>query len=245
MCGICGFNWMDGPLLEQMKALLVHRGPDDQGSYLAEGISLGHRRLSIVDLSEHGRQPLANEDGSVWIAFNGEIYNHGELRARLESAGHVFRSRTDTGSSASCKRRSKRAGSLTSAGASGPDPAVGIACTMLLLIVSVSTEPAPRVLTGPRMQRSIVRLVTVPSIHKRVGASGLPSAALANSDAGGEPEPVAPAAPPGSSVQQLSVTLSKLQGADERATFEGSGSDHAGSFDLIRVAQPTSAPTKH
>jgi asparagine synthase (glutamine-hydrolysing) len=96
MCGICGFNWTDGPLVEQMKGLLVHRGPDDHGSYVADGISLGHRRLSIVDLSEHGRQPLSNEDGTVWITFNGEIYNHLELRARLEHKGHLFRSRTDT-----------------------------------------------------------------------------------------------------------------------------------------------------
>jgi asparagine synthase (glutamine-hydrolysing) len=96
MCGICGFNWMDAPLVEQMKGLLVHRGPDDHGTYVAEGVSLGHRRLSIVDLSDQGRQPLCNEDGSVWITFNGEIYNHPELRARLESKGHTFRSRTDT-----------------------------------------------------------------------------------------------------------------------------------------------------
>ncbi|HEU5443110.1 MAG TPA: asparagine synthase (glutamine-hydrolyzing), partial [Steroidobacteraceae bacterium] len=79
-----------------MKARLVHRGPDDHGSYVAEGVSLGHRRLSIVDLSEAGRQPLSNEDGTVWITFNGEIYNHLELRTRLQARGHVFRSRTDT-----------------------------------------------------------------------------------------------------------------------------------------------------
>lgn len=96
MCGICGFNWTDGPLLEQMKGLLAHRGPDDDGSYVATGISLGHRRLSIVDLSEQGRQPLANEDGSVWITFNGEIYNHSKLRECLEGKGHVFRSRADS-----------------------------------------------------------------------------------------------------------------------------------------------------
>ena len=96
MCGICGFNWADERLIESMKARLVHRGPDDHGSHVAEGISLGHRRLSIVDLSEAGRQPLANEDGSVWITFNGEIYNHAELRTRLIARGHVFRSRTDT-----------------------------------------------------------------------------------------------------------------------------------------------------
>ena len=96
MCGICGFNWSDERLIERMKARLVHRGPDDHGSYVAEGVSLGHRRLSIVDLSEAGRQPLSNEDGTVWITFNGEIYNHLELRSRLEAKGHVFRSRTDT-----------------------------------------------------------------------------------------------------------------------------------------------------
>ena len=96
MCGICGFNWSDERLLERMKTRLVHRGPDDHGSYVAEGVSLGHRRLSIVDLSDAGRQPLSNEDGSVWITFNGEIYNHLELRSRLEGKGHVFRSRTDT-----------------------------------------------------------------------------------------------------------------------------------------------------
>jgi len=96
MCGICGFNWTDSALVERMKALLVHRGPDDHGSYVADGISLGHRRLSIVDLSDSGRQPLSNEDGSVWITFNGEIYNHAQLRAVLEGKGHVFRSRSDT-----------------------------------------------------------------------------------------------------------------------------------------------------
>src|SRR5215469_5877443 len=96
MCGICGFNWADAQLIERMKNTLVHRGPDDEGSYIAPGISLGHRRLSIVDLSATGRQPLSNEDGTVWITFNGEIYNHAQLRAQLEQAGHIFRSRTDT-----------------------------------------------------------------------------------------------------------------------------------------------------
>ena len=97
MCGICGFNWTDEQLIERMKDTLVHRGPDDQGSYVADGISLGHRRLSIVDLSEAGRQPLSNEDGTVWITFNGEIYNHrAAARAARAGKGHVFRSRTDT-----------------------------------------------------------------------------------------------------------------------------------------------------
>jgi asparagine synthase (glutamine-hydrolysing) len=96
MCGICGFNWADEHLLEQMKATLVHRGPDDHGSYVTEGVSLGHRRLSIVDLSESGRQPLTNEDGTVWITFNGEIYNYPALRKLLEQKGHTFRSHSDT-----------------------------------------------------------------------------------------------------------------------------------------------------
>jgi len=96
MCGICGFNWTDERLIERMKARLVHRGPDDHGSYVAQGVSLGHRRLTIIDLSDAGRQPLSNEDGTVWITFNGEIYNHLELRSRLKAKGHVFRSRSDT-----------------------------------------------------------------------------------------------------------------------------------------------------
>ncbi len=96
MCGICGFNRRDESLLEQMKDTIRHRGPDAEGSYFADGVSLGHRRLSIVDLSEAGRQPLTNEDGTIWITFNGEIYNHLEVRKRLEQKGHRFRSRTDT-----------------------------------------------------------------------------------------------------------------------------------------------------
>jgi asparagine synthase (glutamine-hydrolysing) len=79
-----------------MAQVLAHRGPDQCGSYTDESISLGHRRLSIIDLSEHGRQPMANEDGSVWVTYNGEIYNFQELRETLEAKGHTFRSRTDT-----------------------------------------------------------------------------------------------------------------------------------------------------
>ena len=73
-----------------------HRGPDDWGDWSDEVCALGHRRLSIIDLSPAGRQPLANEDETVWITFNGEIYNHLQLRSRLQARGHVFRSRTDT-----------------------------------------------------------------------------------------------------------------------------------------------------
>jgi asparagine synthase (glutamine-hydrolysing) len=79
-----------------MSNALVHRGPDQHGVYTDEQVSLGHRRLSIIDLSDYGRQPMSNEDGSVWVTFNGEIYNFQELRETLVAKGHVFRSRTDT-----------------------------------------------------------------------------------------------------------------------------------------------------
>ena len=97
MCGICGYLGFDDPaLLEKMTEALAHRGPDDAGTYVAPGIGLGHRRLSIIDLSPAGRQPMANEECTVWVAFNGEIYYFGDLRPDLEAAGHRFRSRTDT-----------------------------------------------------------------------------------------------------------------------------------------------------
>ncbi|MDP1771324.1 MAG: asparagine synthase (glutamine-hydrolyzing) [Methylobacter sp.] len=92
MCGICGFTGTpDRVVLEQMTDAIVHRGPDDAGHWDAPKISLGMRRLEIVDL-ETGQQPVFNEDGSICVVFNGEIYNHHELRAELETAGHKFRS---------------------------------------------------------------------------------------------------------------------------------------------------------
>jgi asparagine synthase (glutamine-hydrolysing) len=81
--------------LKAMTAVIAHRGPDADGHYTSDGIGLGHRRLSIIDLST-GDQPLANEDGTVWTVFNGEIYNFAELREELEAAGHRFRTHTDT-----------------------------------------------------------------------------------------------------------------------------------------------------
>ena len=96
MCGICGFNWDDEKLVRSMAAEMVHRGPDQRGFYTSEGVSLGHRRLSIIDLSEHGRQPMANEDGTVQLAFNGEIYNFQTLRDRLLKRGHRFVSNSDS-----------------------------------------------------------------------------------------------------------------------------------------------------
>ena len=100
MCGIAGIvRWDQRPVLEQeiraMCGAMVHRGPDDEGIYLGEGVALGMRRLSIIDLS-HGHQPVSNEDGTVWIVFNGEIYNYPELRRDLQRRGHTFRTEGDT-----------------------------------------------------------------------------------------------------------------------------------------------------
>ncbi|MDP7260152.1 MAG: asparagine synthase (glutamine-hydrolyzing), partial [Anaerolineales bacterium] len=104
MCGICGLLQMpggqpvSGELLERMNDLIRHRGPDDAGSYISPDgrVGMANRRLAIIDPSPAGRQPLSNESGSIWIAYNGETYNFAELRAELQAQGHVFRSQTDT-----------------------------------------------------------------------------------------------------------------------------------------------------
>jgi len=96
MCGICGFNWKDAEQVRRMADVMAHRGPDQDGIFCDDGVSLGHRRLSIIDLSDHGRQPMSNEDGTVWVVFNGEIYNFQELREDLLKKGHRFNSRCDT-----------------------------------------------------------------------------------------------------------------------------------------------------
>src|SRR5919197_3057107 len=99
VCGICGIASSRGPVdpsrLAEMSATLVHRGPDSDGTFLDGGVGLAARRLSIIDL-EHGDQPIANEDGTVHVVQNGEIYNHEELRRELETAGHRFSTRCDT-----------------------------------------------------------------------------------------------------------------------------------------------------
>jgi asparagine synthase (glutamine-hydrolysing) len=100
MCGIAGFYLREDRedhrrLLEEMCGLIRHRGPDDEGFHFSGGCALGMRRLSIIDLST-GHQPISNEDGTVWIVFNGEIYDYQGLRRRLEAQGHVFRTRSDT-----------------------------------------------------------------------------------------------------------------------------------------------------
>lgn len=102
MCGIVGkLNFNSGrPVrreqIETMTDSLRHRGPDDDGVWVSGNVGLGHRRLSIIDLSPDGRNPMCNEDGTIWIVFNGEIYNFQALRQVLLARGHCFRSRTDT-----------------------------------------------------------------------------------------------------------------------------------------------------
>jgi asparagine synthase (glutamine-hydrolysing) len=109
MCGICGMLNLYGQPLDEamgrrMMELLWHRGPDDSGrlalqaprGHTSPSIFLGHCRLKVIDLSAAARQPLANEDGTIWVIFNGEIYNFLDLRHELEQRGHVFRSRSDT-----------------------------------------------------------------------------------------------------------------------------------------------------
>ncbi|HMP74745.1 MAG TPA: asparagine synthase (glutamine-hydrolyzing) [Kiritimatiellia bacterium] len=99
MCGIAGIVDFGKPiepgLLGSMLDLIIHRGPDDEGRYVNGPYAMGMRRLSIIDLGG-GHQPISNEDESVWVVFNGEIYNYVELRGELESRGHVFRTNTDT-----------------------------------------------------------------------------------------------------------------------------------------------------
>src|SRR6266550_6191487 len=105
MCGICGIwehSASDGrvelPLVERMRDELTHRGPDDKGSLIFDDGrgGLGFRRLSIIDLSPAGNQPMSGCSKDVWLVFNGEIYNHALLRAGLEQRGHAYSSRTDS-----------------------------------------------------------------------------------------------------------------------------------------------------
>jgi asparagine synthase (glutamine-hydrolysing) len=101
MCGICGKLNFDrdepvpAPLLHRMTDVIAHRGPDGAGHYLWGSVGLGHRRLSVIDLNT-GAQPMSNEDGSVWVVFNGEIYNFEALRRELVGRGHQFKSTSDT-----------------------------------------------------------------------------------------------------------------------------------------------------
>jgi asparagine synthase (glutamine-hydrolysing) len=101
MCGICGKVYFESERrvhlqeLHRMMDLMIHRGPDDSGTYIAGNAGLGHRRLSIIDLST-GKQPICNETSCIWVVFNGEIYNYEEIRKSLVEKGHKFKTKTDT-----------------------------------------------------------------------------------------------------------------------------------------------------
>ena len=101
MCGIVGFSAarhdreQAKKTIKEMADLIIHRGPDGEGYYVDDQVALGHRRLSIIDL-EGGKQPMYNEDGSLVVVFNGEIYNFQTLREELIAAGHTFASHSDT-----------------------------------------------------------------------------------------------------------------------------------------------------
>src|SRR6266498_3696796 len=102
MCGINGIAFssasrrhIDVRLLERMRDALRHRGPDDKGIFVEGSVGFGHRRLSIVDVAA-GHQPMSNEDGALYITYNGEIYNHADFRPSLEERGHIYRTQCDT-----------------------------------------------------------------------------------------------------------------------------------------------------
>lgn len=99
MCGFAGFTGMAQnrrEIIGRMMDRIIHRGPDMAGDYLGEEITLGFRRLSIIDLSEAGRQPMVSDDGNVALVLNGEIYNYMEIKKELIGKGHTFRSESDT-----------------------------------------------------------------------------------------------------------------------------------------------------
>ena len=101
MCGICGIAYVNGPEREApervaaMTRTIAHRGPDASATVIRGKVALGHSRLSIIDLA-HGHQPMTNEDGTIWIVYNGEIYNHADFRSELVAKGHTYRTRCDT-----------------------------------------------------------------------------------------------------------------------------------------------------
>src|SRR4051794_33859925 len=101
MCGIAGIvsltegGTIDESRLRRMRDVITHRGPDGEGLWINDGVGLAHRRLSIIDVAA-GHQPMTNEDGRYWIVFNGEIYNHADLRPGLQARGHQYKTRSDT-----------------------------------------------------------------------------------------------------------------------------------------------------
>ena len=129
MCGICGVVQvagrsrpvLDPTVLDWMTDVMSHRGPDDRGTYIADGVALGARRLSIVDV-EGGHQPFANEDGTIWAVQNGELYNHLDLRRGLVADGHTFRGPAATRRSSRISTSGTATGIRSSCGACSASP---------------------------------------------------------------------------------------------------------------------------
>ena len=101
MCGIVGFINLDGSpasqkTLKKMTDEIYHRGPDGEGHWVKDNVAIGHRRLSIIDLTNAGYQPMSSKDGRYLLSYNGEIYNFNELRSFLKTKGYTFNSKTDT-----------------------------------------------------------------------------------------------------------------------------------------------------
>ena len=99
MCGINGIvskSKNKNELIHLMNEKIIHRGPDAEGIFVDKYVALGQRRLSIIDLTDNGNQPIYNEDKSILVVFNGEIYNYKELKSELEKTGHMFKTNTDT-----------------------------------------------------------------------------------------------------------------------------------------------------
>ena len=175
MCGIAGLVRFDGrPVLEtdvrSMCRVMVHRGPDEEGVYLGAGVGLGMRRLSIIDL-DGGQQPVSNEDGSVWVVFNGEIYNYRELRRMLDAARPRAPHRRAT------PRRSSI--STRTSGRSCVDHLRG----MFAFAIWDATAPAAAAGARPAGHQAAVLRGARRRHRLRVGAEADPAAAR------GEPEP--------------------------------------------------------
>ena len=101
MCGITGLINLDNSpvsshVVKGMTDALIHRGPDDEGQWVEKNVGIGHRRLSVIDLSQAGRQPMISANDRFVLSYNGEVYNFQELRRELEGKGHEFRSQTDS-----------------------------------------------------------------------------------------------------------------------------------------------------
>ncbi|PIU29584.1 MAG: asparagine synthetase B, partial [Candidatus Hydromicrobium americanum] len=96
MCGICGFNWNDEKLIQRMVQKIHHRGPDANGVKTFPTFSLGNARLSILDLSARGNQPMSSRNGKMWIVYNGEVYSFPQIKKELQAKGYQFNSNTDT-----------------------------------------------------------------------------------------------------------------------------------------------------